>query len=234
MIREFDLKTKSFVKDGFTLPEAKSDASYIDDDSVLFASDFGKGSLTTSGYARIVKLWTRGEPVADAKTIFEGKKEDVLVAPMVFHGADGTVPLIVRAVTFFQSEYFAVHARRQGGEIAAAAQRRCEGLCERPPAADAARGLEGWRYHLQTGRADRLPAGRIPQERNGRQTRHAVHAGPAQFRRTGGDGARCRLCRDLRQCRGLGAQIRAERRWHMGGRNHRAAPRRCDPCDGGQ
>ncbi len=108
VIREFDLKTKSFVKDGFTLPEAKSNASYIGDNSVLFATDFGKGSLTTSGYARIVKLWTRGEPVADAKTIFEGKKEDVLVAPMVFHGADGTVPLIVRAVTFFQSEYFAV------------------------------------------------------------------------------------------------------------------------------
>ena len=51
------------------MKEAKSDASYLDDDTVLFATDFGKGSLTNSGYARIVKLWKRGTPVAAAKTL---------------------------------------------------------------------------------------------------------------------------------------------------------------------
>ena len=108
VVREFDIKTKHFLTDGFTLTEAKSDAAYIDDDTILFATDFGKGSLTTSGYARIVKLWKRGERIADAKTIYEGDVDDVLVAPTVFHGPDGDVPLIVRAVTFFQTEYFYV------------------------------------------------------------------------------------------------------------------------------
>ena len=63
VIREYDMKTKTMATDGFALKEAKGDASYLDDDTVLFATDFGKGSLTNSGYARIVKLWKRGTPV---------------------------------------------------------------------------------------------------------------------------------------------------------------------------
>ncbi|MBI3675650.1 MAG: S9 family peptidase [Proteobacteria bacterium] len=106
VVREFDLKTKTFVADGFSLPEAKSDVTYVDDDRVLFGTDFGKGTLTASGYPRIVKLWKRGQKIADAKTVLEGKSEDVLVAPLVFRTQDGNVPLIVRAVSFFESEYY--------------------------------------------------------------------------------------------------------------------------------
>ena len=108
VVREFDLTARDFVKDGFTLPEAKTSVAYVDDNRILFATDFGKGSLTASGYARIVKLWTRGTPIADATTIYEGEAGDVLVAPAVFHGPDGCVPLIVRAVTFFETEYYFV------------------------------------------------------------------------------------------------------------------------------
>lgn len=108
VVREFDMKTHDFIEDGFVLPEAKSDVAYLDDNRILFATDFGKGSLTTSGYARIVKLWTRGEPISAAKTIYEGRVEDVASAPAVFHGPDGSVALVVRAVTFFQTEYFTV------------------------------------------------------------------------------------------------------------------------------
>ena len=100
VVREFDLKTKAFVKDGFALPEAKAEADYIDDDTVLFATDFGPGSLTASGYARIVKIVAaRRAGRRRPRTIYEGRHEDVLVAPIVFHGPDGNVPLIVRAVT---------------------------------------------------------------------------------------------------------------------------------------
>jgi prolyl oligopeptidase len=75
---------------------------------VLFATDFGKGSLTSSGYARIVKLWRRGTPIADAGTVFEGKVTDVLAAPAVFHTREGDFALAVRAVSFFQNEYYAI------------------------------------------------------------------------------------------------------------------------------
>lgn len=112
VVREYDLKAKKLAKDGFTLAEAKSDASYLDDDTVLFATDFGKGSLTNSGYARIVKLWKRGTSIASAKTLFEGKVTDVLASPATFHTREGNFALVIRAVSFFENEYYTVDAAK--------------------------------------------------------------------------------------------------------------------------
>jgi prolyl oligopeptidase len=70
-LREFDLKTKRFVADGFVLPEAKSGAAWVDADTVLLSSALGDGMATTSGYARAVRLWKRGEPVENAAVVFE-------------------------------------------------------------------------------------------------------------------------------------------------------------------
>jgi prolyl oligopeptidase len=70
-LREFDLNTKSFVAAGFTLPEAKSGAAWVDADTVLLSSALGDGMATTSGYARTVRLWRRGEPVERAAVVFE-------------------------------------------------------------------------------------------------------------------------------------------------------------------
>ncbi len=50
------------------MPLAKLNATYLDGDTVLFDTDFGTGTLTKSGYPRMVKLWHRGEPLAAAKT----------------------------------------------------------------------------------------------------------------------------------------------------------------------
>lgn len=78
--REFDLQTQAFVKDGFQLPEAKGDMSWIDKDHVYVATDFGPGSMTTSGYPRIVKLWKRGQKLGEAQVIFEGRPTDMSVS----------------------------------------------------------------------------------------------------------------------------------------------------------
>jgi prolyl oligopeptidase len=75
--REFDLTTKLFVKDGFLLPEAKSSTAWHDRDTILVGTDFGPGSMTTSGYPRIAKEWKRGTPLSAATTLYEGKPEDV-------------------------------------------------------------------------------------------------------------------------------------------------------------
>ncbi|MDE2111019.1 MAG: S9 family peptidase [Alphaproteobacteria bacterium] len=106
VVREFDLASKSFLKDGFALKEAKSDVAFLDDNTVFFGTDFGGGSQTTSGYPRIVKLWRRGEAVANAKTLMEGKVTDVAVAAQVLRDGEQSVPVIVRAPSFFESEYF--------------------------------------------------------------------------------------------------------------------------------
>jgi prolyl oligopeptidase len=68
---EFDLRTGQFVKDGFRLPEAKKSVAWVDANTLLVGTDYGPGSMTTSGYARQIKLWKRGTPLSSATTVFE-------------------------------------------------------------------------------------------------------------------------------------------------------------------
>ncbi len=77
VVREFDTVAKRFIEGGFELPEAKSQVSWIDQDHVYVATDFGPGSLTDSGYPRVIKRWKRGQPLAQAVTAFEAEKQDV-------------------------------------------------------------------------------------------------------------------------------------------------------------
>jgi prolyl oligopeptidase len=110
VVREFDLKTLAFVTDGFFLKEAKSDVALVDDDTVMFGTDFGPGSLTTSGYPRIVKIWHRGEKVKDAKTLVEGKESDVGIGATVLRNGDQSLAMIVNAPSFFEQEYYVAGA----------------------------------------------------------------------------------------------------------------------------
>jgi prolyl oligopeptidase len=79
VVREFDMTTRQFVADGFSLPEAKTSVTWQDRDTVLVGTDFGPGSLTDSGYPRVVKRWRRGQPLESAETLFEGRASDVSV-----------------------------------------------------------------------------------------------------------------------------------------------------------
>jgi prolyl oligopeptidase len=110
VIREFDTTRKAFVEDGFTLPEAKSDIAWRSRDSVYVATDFGAGqaggSLTDSGYPRVVKEWTRGTPLAEARVVFEGKQADVSVSAQVSDEPGYHREFIRRGITFYTSEQF--------------------------------------------------------------------------------------------------------------------------------
>jgi prolyl oligopeptidase len=109
VVREFDRGTGSFVADGFILPEAKSDVSWKDADTLLVATNFGAHSLTESGYPYIVKEWHRGQPLAQAREIYRGEPHDVLASPGRVEGDRGEhLLLIVRARTFFSSDYLLV------------------------------------------------------------------------------------------------------------------------------
>jgi prolyl oligopeptidase len=104
VVREFDVISKTFVKDGFTLPEAKSQVDWKDADTLLVGTDFGAGSLTKSGYPRIAKEWKRGTKLADAPTIFEGKIDDVS-AGAGFDPTPGFERLVAyRSKTFYTNE----------------------------------------------------------------------------------------------------------------------------------
>ena len=82
-IREFDLAQKAFVGGGFNLPESKGDVAWIDADTIYAAWDYGPGTLTRSGYPRIVKRMKRGQSLGDATMVFEVGVEDVGAYPEV-------------------------------------------------------------------------------------------------------------------------------------------------------
>jgi prolyl oligopeptidase len=111
VVREFDLPSKTWVEDGFYLPEAKSSAGWLDLDTLYVGTDFGPGSMTTSGYPRIAKVWKRGTPLASAETVFEGQPGDVSVFAARDHTKGFERDFVVRGVTFFSNETF---LRRDG------------------------------------------------------------------------------------------------------------------------
>jgi prolyl oligopeptidase len=104
--REFDVSGKAFIEDGFTLPEAKSSLEWIDENTIYVGTDFGPGSMTDSGYPRVIKRWKRGTPLAEALTVFEGQAKDVSVGVSVDRTPGYERTVFVRELDFFHSESF--------------------------------------------------------------------------------------------------------------------------------
>lgn len=106
VVREFDLRGRIFVADGFTLPEAKSDVGWIDADHIYVATDFGPGSLTSSGYPRIVKRWRRGTPLSEAESVYEGRLDDIAVGASHDPTAGYERDFVHRSLDFYRSELY--------------------------------------------------------------------------------------------------------------------------------
>ena len=110
VVREFDMTTRGFVDGGFELAEAKSQVTWEDEDTLLVGTDFGEGSLTESGYPRIVKRWRRGQPIEQAETVFSGAAADVVVGASVDRTPGFERTVISRALDFFNEEVYELRA----------------------------------------------------------------------------------------------------------------------------
>lgn len=106
VVREYDTTLRAFVPDGFTLPEAKSAASWIDADTLFVSTDFGAGSMTSSGYPRIVKEWRRGTPLAEARQLFKARADDLGVDSYKTFTPGYEHQFIERQIGFYSSELF--------------------------------------------------------------------------------------------------------------------------------
>jgi prolyl oligopeptidase len=104
VVREFDIAERSFVEGGFYVPEAKTDAGWIDADRIYVGTDFGPGSLTSSGYPRLVKEWHRGTPLAEAALVYEGKPDDVGVHAFRDPTEGFERDFVVRNIEFYRTE----------------------------------------------------------------------------------------------------------------------------------
>jgi len=106
VIREFDIEQRRFAGSGFMLPEAKTDVGWIDESQIYVGTDFGPGSLTSSGYPRLVRQWQRGTDLSAAATVYEGKHDDVSVH--AFHDPTEGFErdFVIRAIDFYRSEWY--------------------------------------------------------------------------------------------------------------------------------
>jgi prolyl oligopeptidase len=101
-VREFDLPNGAFIEGGFFLPEAKQSVAWVGPDALLVATDFGEGSMTTSGYARTAKLWHRGTPLAAAEMLFEAPETDMGVWVASFETADAVYNVVIHRPNFYE------------------------------------------------------------------------------------------------------------------------------------
>jgi prolyl oligopeptidase len=105
-VREFDPNTKSFVAGGFVVPTAKSQVRWRDADTLFVASDFGPGSLTTSGYPRSVRLWRRGTPLPSAAELFTAEPTSVSATATRYGRGDHAIDIVTEGLTFWARRNF--------------------------------------------------------------------------------------------------------------------------------
>jgi prolyl oligopeptidase len=104
--REYDLAGKRWVADGFFRPEAKGGLSWRDADSVYVSTDFGPGSMTSSGYPRIAKLWKRGTPMSAATSVYEGRADDLAISASRDQTAGFQRDFVSRTLAFYNDELY--------------------------------------------------------------------------------------------------------------------------------
>ena len=105
-VREFDLEDRTFIDGGFDIPAAKTRLAWLDDDTVLVATETDADSLTTSSYPRQARALRRGQSVDDAPIVAEVPHDHVAI----FVGSDirpeaetTDRAVIVDAIDFFNS-----------------------------------------------------------------------------------------------------------------------------------
>lgn len=106
VVREFDMPSRSFVKDGFSLPEAKSKVAWTDANTLFVSTDFGPGSMTESGYPRQVRLWKRGTDLAKAALLLEADPKSVSAGGYTSFRPEGNTSFVGLSKNFYDSETY--------------------------------------------------------------------------------------------------------------------------------
>ncbi|SFQ07660.1 prolyl oligopeptidase [Bradyrhizobium sp. Ghvi] len=106
-VREFDSVAKTFVTNGFELPEGKQQVTWVNSDTVLIARDWGEGTMSQAGYPFVVKELKRAQSLAEAREVFRGEPTDVGASPFVLRDSEGRIHATgaVRGISSFEHEY---------------------------------------------------------------------------------------------------------------------------------
>ncbi|MBB3167995.1 prolyl oligopeptidase family serine peptidase [Simiduia aestuariiviva] len=104
-VREFDAHSLQFLDQGFKIPAAKTNVSWVDENHLFIGTDFGSDTTTDSGYARQVRLWQRGTPLQDATILFNAAKDSVSASGKLLKDGRHQLKLITEDTSFWESAF---------------------------------------------------------------------------------------------------------------------------------
>ena len=108
VLREYNLKMQSFVQDGFYIPESKTDATWIDQNTLYICDGTNPQTLTNSGYPTVVKKLKRGQKIETAEIIFTAEKTDVAAWLYNYHRGGKNYFILNQAKTFYSGKRFLI------------------------------------------------------------------------------------------------------------------------------
>ncbi len=112
--REFDLASKSFLKNGFVIPHGKVEVAWQDENTLLVVREWNAGELTRAGYPYIIKRLKRGQSFEDSVEVYRGSMNDSSVEIHELHAAEGAQVVVVDR---FRSYFEADHSLVIGSEL---------------------------------------------------------------------------------------------------------------------
>lgn len=75
-VRELDLKAARFIDAGFHFAIAKTEVTWLDENTLLAAQAVPGGDTLESGFPSKVRLWKRGTPYSEAQVVFTAGPKD--------------------------------------------------------------------------------------------------------------------------------------------------------------
>jgi len=106
--REFNLKTKSFVQNGFFIPDSKSGEVWWDHDTLLVSDATNPAELTKSGYPYIIRFWKRGTELKNAPVLFKGDATDMGAWISSYQRQGQKYFLIQQSKSFYLGKYYLI------------------------------------------------------------------------------------------------------------------------------
>lgn len=119
VVREFDLKKKKFVEDGFNIPLCRTYNEWIDKNRIFVGTDFKDGrSSTVSGYPRQIRIWTRGTSLYnDSKLIYELQPNELSLEAKTFFRPQGNLHYLNIRLSWFERKYYLLFELEQAKDV---------------------------------------------------------------------------------------------------------------------
>ena len=103
-LREFDLRSGTFVADGFRSGVGRNFSAWLDSDHLLIEHTLNGAPTLATQWPRQVSIWTRGTPLEAAQVVYSAEPTDALLMISALGTGGGRVGLISRFIDYSTSE----------------------------------------------------------------------------------------------------------------------------------